>query len=290
MSTLSKVSLAWQRQDISIHECHQSLEGALLVIKKFLITPGFFLSKVQDEDCSVVNEAKFCGVELKGNVDQFKKEQTQLVNGIVSCMEQRFADISDGLLASTRIANIKTWPSDFHEDFGDSNIKVLCKHFGGRLEKVCSLPDIQSEWTLLQKNLYENHKDEIHSESSPLTWEKINKMYRQSFPNCLELFDLLLSLPASSTDCERGFSQMKIMKNEYRNRLGSSSMTDLMLIKLHSPDIADFDPCQAIHYWNSSSVRARRPARNSTLEDLQAEGSAQSLTEGAEIQTAAGGY
>ena len=238
----------------------------------------------------MVTEATFCGVELKGNLDHYRKEQTELVKNVVTCLEQRFSDISDGLLSSTKIANLKTWPSDFQENFGDDNIKILCKHFGERLDKVCSLPDIQSEWTLLQKSLYENHKDEIHSESTPLTWEKINKMFRQSFPNCLELFDLLLSLPASSAECERGFSQMKIIKNEYRNRLGSSSMSDLMLIKLHSPDIADFEPCQAIHYWNSSSVKARRPGRNSTLAEQCADGAAaaESINQDTEIHTADG--
>ena len=274
LSTLSKVSLTWQRQDASIHECFDSLQGALLLIRKFLTTPGFFLSKVQDDDCSVVTDAKYCGVDLKGNLDQYNKEHTEVVTAVIMCLEQRFSDISDGLLASTKIANLKTWPSDFHEDFGDENIKILCKHFGERLDKVCSLPDIQPEWTLLQKSLYENHKNEIHSDSTPLTWEKINKMYKESFPNCLQLFDLLLSLPASSAVCERGFSQMKIIKNEYRNRMGNSSLCDLILIKLHSPEVADFDPCQAIHYWNSSSSRARRTDRNSTLAEQEADGAA----------------
>ena len=62
---------------------------------------------------------------------------------------------------------------------------------------------------------------------------------------------------------------MKIIKNEYRNRMGNSSLCDLILIKLHSPEVADFDPCQAIHYWNSSSSRARRTDRNSTLAEQQ---------------------
>ena len=74
--------------------------------------------------------------------------------------------------------------------------------------------------------------------------------------------DLVLSLPASSAECERGFSVMKLIKTDARNRLSTSAMTDAMRIHLQSPSIKDFDPTEAIHAWNSSSHkmgRRRRP-------------------------------
>ena len=39
-------------------------------------------------------------------------------------------------------------------------------------------------------------------------WEQTNKMYSEKCLNVLKLFDLVLSLPDSSTECERGFSQV----------------------------------------------------------------------------------
>ena len=54
------------------------------------------------------------------------------------------------------------------------------------------------------------------------------------------------SLPAETSECERGFSQMKITKTQYRNKLRSTSMSMLMTIQLHSPDINAFDPTEAI--------------------------------------------
>ncbi|XP_070580174.1 uncharacterized protein [Ptychodera flava] len=121
----------------------------------------------------------------------------------------------------------------------------------------CTL--VLCEWNLLKQLLYSN--DDIYS----ITWQQINAKYRQRTPNILDLIDLVLSLPASSAECERGFSVMKLTKTDYRNRLSSKTMTEIMRIKLHSPSIEDFDPAPAIHIWNKiSSIRSRRPAFKSS--------------------------
>ena len=95
--------------------------------------------------------------------------------------------------------------------------------------------------------------DKIHE----LSWETINIKYKKKTPNVLELFDLILFLPASSSECERGFSAMKLIKTDYRNKLSSNRMTDIIRIKLHSVDLDQFDPTHAIHEWNQ--LVKRRP-------------------------------
>ena len=73
----------------------------------------------------------------------------------------------------------------------------------------------------------------------------------------MQLVDLLLSLPASSADCERGFSLTKVIKSDWRSRLRNTMVTDLMTIQLHSPEIADFDPTMtpSILRWKGSCKR-----------------------------------
>ena len=63
-----------------------------------------------------------------------------------------------------------------------------------------------------------------------------------------------LSLPASSAECERGFSAMKLIKTDVRNRLTVNVLTDVLRIKLMSPSISDFEPTDAIHAWNVTSL------------------------------------
>ena len=59
------------------------------------------------------------------------------------------------------------------------------------------------------------------------------KNAQNSCPNVLQLVDLLLSLPDSSADCERGFSLSKVIKSDWRSRLRDTAVTNLMAIQLH---------------------------------------------------------
>ena len=92
-----------------------------------------------------------------------------------------------------------------------------------------------------------------------VTWQDVNLKYQEGHKNILTLIDLVLSFPASTAECERGFSHMKIIKNDYRNKLHASTMTDLMTVKLISPEIDDCDPLPAVHHWNQSAHKSRRP-------------------------------
>ena len=84
-----------------------------------------------------------------------------------------------------------------------------------------------------------------------ITWPEINKKYKSVCSNALDVIDLILALPASSAECERGFSLMKLIKTDRRNKLSIRHMTQVMRIKLQSASIEDFDPTPAIHLWNS---------------------------------------
>ena len=79
----------------------------------------------------------------------------------------------------------------------------------------------------------------------------------------LQLVDLLLSLPASSADCESCFSLAKVINSDWRSRLRDTAVTNLMAIQLHSPDIMDFDPMPAINWWKGKCKCRRSVCSNS---------------------------
>ena len=68
----------------------------------------------------------------------------------------------------------------------------------------------------------------------------------------------MLTLPASSAEVERGFSQLKILKTDIRSTLSEERLNDLLAVKLLSADIQNFDPLPAIELWSTSCVRTRR--------------------------------
>ena len=93
--------------------------------------------------------------------------------------------------------------------------------------------------------------------SKELTWVGVNEVAKDVCPNVLHFVDLLLTLPASSADCERGFSQTKLIKSDWRSKLHDKKMADLLTIELNSPEVAEFDPHQSIQLWLSTRKRRR---------------------------------
>ena len=156
-------------------------------------------------------------------------------------------------MEATRLADLSSWPAslDDAEDFGDELLERVNDHFRITLEAHnVDLTAAETVWTELKQALYSNDSN-VHS----MTWAQINDMHRGKWPNILDVIDLLLSLPAGSSECERGFSQMKKTKTVHRNRMSSDTLTTLMTIQLHSPDCDTFQPDTSIHYWNSHHHR-----------------------------------
>jgi hypothetical protein len=81
-----------------------------------------------------------------------------------------------------------------------------------------------------------------------VTWSDIFAKFGEDF-KILPIFDLLLSLPPTSVACETSFSQMKLIKTSRRSRLSGATLNSLMLVKLESPSVEDFDPDKIVDRW-----------------------------------------
>ena len=91
------------------------------------------------------------------------------------------------------------------------------------------------------------------------TWCLLNRRY----PNLFALMDLVLTLPASTAECERGFSAMKVLKSNQRSSLNGDTLSDLLMVKLHSAEISSFDPHphSAMELWKTHSLDAPKKRR-----------------------------
>ena len=67
--------------------------------------------------------------------------------------------------------------------------------------------------------------------------------------------DLILTIPASSADAERGFNRLKIAKSDWRSKLSDTNLSDQMTIMLEGPSIVMFDPAPAINLWSMTPRR-----------------------------------
>uniref|UniRef100_U3IHY9 Sperm flagellar 2 n=1 Tax=Anas platyrhynchos platyrhynchos TaxID=8840 RepID=U3IHY9_ANAPP len=195
----------------------------------------------------------FHGHQLVGN-GNISAVRTKVLSNLVKRLRNCFCDASQDVLRATTIGSFKLWPDKMREEFGEKEVSVLTKHYEVVLEAASvKINEVETEWSMLKLELY-NRFQNIQT----LTWDLVNSDYSKKYPNILTLVDLILTLPASSAETERGFSQMKFIMMHLHSKLVSESVTDLMTIQMNSPDIKKFDPKKAIHLWNSSWQRNRR--------------------------------
>ena len=81
----------------------------------------------------------------------------------------------------------------------------------------------------------------IHSNLNMLRydalWQRMLTEHEQDYPNVIMLVELILILPMSTACCERGFSAMKRVKNDWRSSLSSTSLNSILRIVIDGPSV-----------------------------------------------------
>uniref|UniRef100_A0A6P7FMW3 Zinc finger protein 862-like n=1 Tax=Diabrotica virgifera virgifera TaxID=50390 RepID=A0A6P7FMW3_DIAVI len=73
-----------------------------------------------------------------------------------------------------------------------------------------------------------------------------NNSYRE---NLLRLTTALKKIPISSSECERGFSQMNLIITDGRASLPTKTVASLMFVKLNGPPLTRFEPSKYVNSW-----------------------------------------
>ena len=188
-------------------------------------------------------------------------ERNVLVEALCTALERCFDDTS--VVKATAIADFKMWPTSEEElhTFGDDWMNTLLDQFGSYLDDKDD--QIKAEWPMLKTAVLE-----AFLVSSDTTWLQVNRRFRNKYPHVLNFFDLILTIPATSAACERGFTHMKLVKSQQRSSLKEDIVSDCLMIKLEGDSIKDFNPDASIQYW--FDVVARRPGWQSNNGKYQA--------------------
>ncbi|XP_060782584.1 zinc finger protein 862-like [Neoarius graeffei] len=244
LTQLSSLSKTVQTSDVTVADVHNCLATTQTILTKYKTRSGPKVKAHVDQHESDDN-----------TVNRVMRAKSLLLDKLCQTLQTRFSDMSMSILQATKLVNLKSWPdAENSEEFGESEVEVLMRHFQDVLTSSgIAVDHIPDQWTVLKTHLYET------GEFWHKTWPEINRTLKHWCPDMLSLIDLILTLPASTADCERGFSKMKLAKTDWRSRLTTSSLCDLLVVQLSSPYIDDFDPNPAVQLWHQASTRSRQP-------------------------------
>lgn len=249
ITPLSYLSLQLQDRQSLVSEMHDSLNATVKAIKKLLTVDGMHLRKI-------VGQTSFCGVTLTHiSTSQFAAARPAVTAAILECLERRFVEFSDmalGIIHATRIGSIQSWPvnEDALDLYGDDEVQTLTDHYRKTLIAAGADVDcLQAEWTMLKSIVFS---------TKATSWEDVFRQQERRLPNILLLIELLLTMSPSSAEAERGFSQLKLVKTNTRNRILQKNLNSCLAVRLLSKDISDYVPGPAVQHWTQQAT-CRRP-------------------------------
>ena len=233
LTVLHKVSLKFQEEGSVVSDVSLSIKTAIGRIKSLANQDGPFLKTIgQFEECTAPSAGATTRstYKLTGGNSLPQGERMRFISQLCDALNVRFQDTRNGLIHATSIANFKTWPLDEIELewFGNDEIGILLDQF------KCYLPEaevVKSEWPLLRAGIFEVFSKKMEM----LTWQQVNRRFQGDYPHILDLFDLILTIPATSTACERGFSHMKMIKTDRHSRMKEEALSNCLTIKLEAP-------------------------------------------------------
>ena len=137
--------------------------------------------------------------------------------------------------------------------FGKEEVLQLTEHFQTVLQQAgTTTDDLPSEWRVLKRTIRKLKGWKT------LTWGQVCGHLKLQCPNILQLFDLLATIPVASAECERAFSQLNLIKTDFRASLSKESLNDIMTIRMAPSTIEDFDPHPAMEMWLAAKRRHLR--------------------------------
>ncbi|XP_013383016.1 zinc finger protein 862-like [Lingula anatina] len=262
---MSQLSLLFQRDDITVPSVVLKCEHVQLMLTSLLTVNGSYLESFYQH----VNGAVFKGQTLRNVIqpEVFETDREIIINSLLQIMDRKFGNILGGtdIFKAAQIFDPRNWPDNRNDltAFGREDLQTLLRHFEQVLANTnppVNANDVNLQWeelkTLVQGNV--NLKS-LHPNS---LWERfyLTDQERDEFASILKVIFLVETYPLSTACCERGFSTMKRIKNDWRCNLATPTLDTLMRVKIAGPQaLRQYDPLPAVNRWWLTGERARRP-------------------------------
>ncbi|KAK5916014.1 hypothetical protein CesoFtcFv8_001555 [Champsocephalus esox] len=226
--------------------------------------PGPYLRPVLNAFTSTssagVFEFKGVAISHHSTFDEaFRHQRGEIVNRITDCISQRFATFStDPVLLAAEIFDPHNMPENISaiDPYGDEEVQRLFEHFEPLLlSNGCNVAEVEREWLRAKHDIHQHHRREAFL----VLWHRMLTEKEAIYPNLLHLIRIVLVFPVSTAQVERQFSTIKRIQGDWRLRLKTKTIEDLLLIKSQGCDPLEYQSEDAVARWWRAGLSSRRP-------------------------------
>ncbi|XP_051810175.1 uncharacterized protein LOC127535663 [Acanthochromis polyacanthus] len=236
LTVLARMSKRFQERTCSASDIHSILKESCTLLEQNKTVDGPYLTnalamfKSDESDMTVQGEA----------AEDISVPRTTFPQRLIDSLRGRFESDNRDVIGATKIANFMSWPlpedREYIRVFGDDCFRSILDHYSEIVKDAgIDTATAHVECSALKSELYSNRPSEIRS----LTWDRVHRLHSSSFGTILAVMDLVLTIPGSSAEYERGFRQVKIIKTDVRSTLVEASLSDQLKIKLMAPSIEE---------------------------------------------------
>ena len=171
------------------------------------------------------------------------------IDKLIDNLTERFAD-SDMLSALITLFHSNKAASSIEsvglEEYGNSSVRVIATHFSTTVDSE----RLQLEWMRF-KHILLNQSCETPAHDVMAVISS-DSSFSSLYPYPSKIASIVLTLPVSTADCERGFSRIK---TDQRNRLKTPTLDRLIRLSTEGPSIDSFDYDAVVSTWAERSSR-----------------------------------
>ncbi|XP_052257937.1 zinc finger protein 862-like [Dreissena polymorpha] len=235
LTEIAKVSLQFQKEDLILSSVVNKLQTSNELLRHLADNDGDSLKDFKIK----LNGDQYEDETLKNviNFETLDNEKGRLVQLVIDCLQSRLNNIdSDPLYLSCLVLDPKNWPCVADQKillYGNDSIKLLLDHFKSPLLNAgCDIDSAMSEWKDLK--FYIGRGEHFKGQNPFNIYQRVSHedIGREEYTNIMLVIHLTSLYPLSNASCERAFSIMKHMKNDWRYSLSSERMDQLMRIKI----------------------------------------------------------
>jgi hypothetical protein len=280
LKSINILNQVFQRKEMMILKVEKEIKHSFSSFMNLVLKDEFRLLSVQDK-CSLLHRNqnldvvsakednlknledfqkhflsiyKTCGIDFKTITDKSKLDEIlKVMRDFILRVAWKMKEIlplNDEFLSSITTLNPNEFLLSSWKELGERFVEIIIKD---------DFEFFYRELESFEESLSENRKIFMANDSNPSKFY-LSREIKDQYPSMSKLAITILSIPYSTADLERSFSQLKLIKTPLRNSLKDSTTESLLMTKIgfNLVDLADSATVDTLILLLNTSQKMKR--------------------------------